>query len=156
MADYEYMIGLTWGGMQNVEDLSTRVPAPKSSYRDYYKAVTRGDGATLGVGAPVATWHWGFLTAQQRDQLKSFVIGASGYVWINTRKNEYDPNHPDEYQVFYALMAWPLEEEKDAGRRLDLTIEFRLLVASSSSSSSSSSTSSSSSSSSTSSSSSAP
>ena len=123
MTRYQYEIGSTYAGMQNVEELSTPIHAPKSTFKQYSKTLRLGNGTTRGAGWPVATWRFGFLSRAQRDQLKTFCPGASAVVYIKTRKNDND-----DYQVYRAVMVWPEEEEKFAGRRLDFVIEFRDLV----------------------------
>ncbi len=124
MAQYSYEIGLNYGGMTNVEELATPLPAPKSTFRPYSQRRNLGDGTVRGLGWVIATWRFGILKPALRDQLRTFCAGASAEVYIKTRKN----NTLDAYQVYTAVMIWPEEEEKRAGRRMDFVIEFRNLV----------------------------
>ena len=117
---YDYEIGSTYGGMTNVEELTTPLPAPKSTFRPYSQLIRLGNGTARGGGWAVATWRFGFLSQAQRDQLRTFCTGASSSVYIKTRKND----STDAYQVYTAVMIWPEEEEKQAGRRLDFVIQF--------------------------------
>jgi hypothetical protein len=87
--------------------------------------IVLGNGANRGVGLPVAIWHWGYLTRAQRDLLRAFCTGASATIFIETRTNDT----VDVFDQFTTMMIWPLEENKDAGRRIDFVIEFRNLVA---------------------------
>ncbi len=124
MTQYSYEIGASYGGMVNVEELATPLPAPKSAFRPYSKRIDLGDGTVRGLGWVTATWRFGVLKSSLRDQLRVFCAGASASVYIKTRKN----NTSDAYQVYTAVMIWPEEEEKRAGRRLDFVVEFRNLV----------------------------
>src|SRR5512139_3417785 len=107
----------------NLESLSPAVYPPKSTYRPYYEAVQLANGKARGLGRPIATWRWGFLTLAMRDKLRGYCTSKSADVYIRTRINE-----SDAYGTFSAVMIWPDDEEKQAGRRLNFTIEFRNLV----------------------------
>ena len=128
MATYDYQIGASYGALANVEGLSTPVPAPKSSYRPYASSVPLGDGSFRGTGYPVATWRFGYLTAAQRNMLRTFCTGKSASVYIKTRITDAVSGASDAYKIFTAIMVWPDEEERQAGRRLEFEIEFRHLV----------------------------
>ncbi len=116
----EFAIGTTLAGMQALSAMS--IPAPQSTFRPYSTDIRLGDGTMRGMGFPVATWHWGFLSAAQRDVLKAFCAGQSALVYLRTTK---DNMVFDDYQ---AVMVWPTEEERAAGRVLDFTLEFHRLV----------------------------
>jgi hypothetical protein len=122
---YDYQIGTT-SSMTNVESLTVAsgdpVPAPKSSFKPYADKLALGDGTARGVGFPSATWHWGYLTLAQRNALRVFCSGQSAAVYIRTRKDD------DTYANYTATLIWPDEEEKEAGRRLDFTLQFIRLV----------------------------
>jgi hypothetical protein len=124
MAIYSYEIGTTYGGMANLEDLTTPIPPPKSSFRPYSQYLSLGSGAVRGSGWPVAEWRWGYLSQAQRNQLRTFCTGASADIYVKTRKNDTS----DAYQVYTAKMIWPEEEEKAHGKRLDFAIQFVDLV----------------------------
>jgi len=124
MAIYDYEIGTSYGGMANLEDLTTPVDPPKSSFWPHSRYVNLGNGQVRGAGFARAEWRWGFVTQAQRNQLRTFCTGASAEVYIQTRKNDTS----DAYQVYTAVMVWPEEEQRENGRRLDFVIEFRDLV----------------------------
>ncbi|HZU86602.1 MAG TPA: hypothetical protein VFF78_03895 [Anaerolineaceae bacterium] len=115
-----FAIGSTHAGLQALTVMS--IPAPQSTYRPTSTDVRLGDGSVRGMGFPVATWHWGFLSAAQRDQLRALCPGQSAAVYIRTVKDDLT------YDDFSAVMVWPSEEERAAGRVLDFTLEFHRLV----------------------------
>lgn len=121
MAEFE--IGTTFGGMTNVESLTTPLPAPKSNYLPYARVHNRGDGGTRGVGFPIATWTFPILSAEQYNQLKSFCSGSSADVYIRTKLDD------DTYADFQAKMLWPNEpQDRWFGERKNFVITFRNLV----------------------------
>jgi hypothetical protein len=121
----EFEIGLTQGGLTNLDVLSTPVVPPKWFYSSFADTRSLGNGMTRGVGAPVATWRWGFIKKTQRDKLRTFCPGVSASVVIRT----YTTESLDSAKEFSCIMFWPIDaEEINAGRRLDFTIEFRNLV----------------------------
>jgi len=124
MAIYDYRIGATLAGMTNLENLTPPLPAPKSYFRPFYESITLADGSIRGMGSPVASWRWGVLSRAQRDALRVFCTSKSATVYIRTRKTD----SADAYTDYRAIMIWPDDEERDAGRRLDFLIEFRQLV----------------------------
>lgn len=121
----EFEIGLTQGGLVNLDILATPVVPPKWFYSSFVEAIPLGSGAVRGMGAPTATWRWGFIKKAQRDMLRTFCPGASAAVCIRT----YTTESLDSAKEFSCDMFWPTDaEEVNAGRRLDFTIEFRNLV----------------------------
>lgn len=123
MALYSYEIGATLS-TTSLEALATPVTYPRSSYLGFSRYIDLGDGTRKGVGWKMARWHWDVISRAERDMLRTFCTGASAEVYINTRKNDTS----DVYDKFSCVMIWPEEEEKDANRRRDFTIEFRNLV----------------------------
>lgn len=123
---FEFEIGLTQGSLVNLEVLSpTPVVPPKCMYTPYTDVIDVGDGSKRGVGAPTATWRWGFIERSQRDMLRTFCPGASAPAYIRT----YTRDALDSAKEFSCDMIWPADsEEVVAGRRVDFTIEFRNLV----------------------------
>jgi hypothetical protein len=115
-----FAIGSTQASLQALSAMS--IPAPQSTYRPYSTEVNLGDGLVRGMGFPIATWHWGFLSATQRDLLKALCTGQSSQVYIRTMINDLS------YVEFQAVMVWPSEEERATSRILDITIEFHRLV----------------------------
>jgi len=122
---HDYEIGTTEVGMENLADLTVPVPEPKSDYQEYSRHLTLGDGTVRGAGWTIAEWRWTYLTRPQRDQLKTFCAGASASIYIKTRTNETE----DVYDVFTAVMIWPIDEEKSFSRRMDFVIRFTNLEA---------------------------
>jgi hypothetical protein len=119
---YEYEIGATYGGMANVESLTTPLPAPRHTFNEFSQSVELASGGVRGAGWPVATWSWDVLDQDQWDQLIAFCSGQSADVYIQTRKRD------GSYQVYTATMVRPGQVSKDCGRVLGLAIEFRNLV----------------------------
>jgi hypothetical protein len=117
-----YKIGTTLVGMVTLASLG--VPDPKSTYEPYSEQLELGNGKIRGGGFPTATWHWGFLKQAWRDALRAYCTGASASIFIETRITDTS----DAYDQFSVVIVWPQEEERDAFRRLDFTLEFRQLV----------------------------
>lgn len=119
-----FRIGTTLVGLTALSALTTPVHDPRSSFQDYQEALELGDSSVRGGGRPSATWKWGWVTRDMREQLRTFCPGASARVFISTDKNDDD----DAFADFEAVMIWPLKEDPQHGTRLDFTIEFRDLV----------------------------
>ena len=119
----EFEIGTTEGGMTNVELLTTPLLAPKSNYFPYARTPSKGNGGTRGVGSPIATWSFGFLSAAEYNQLKTFCPGASADVFIRTKLDG------DTYADFEAKMIWPNEaQDRTYSIRKNFTVTFRNLI----------------------------
>lgn len=123
MPEAEFEIGTTEVGMTNIESLTTPLDAPKSEYFPYARTVNLGNGGKRGVGSPLATWTFGVMTLEQRDQLKTFCPDASGTVFIRTKLND------DTYADFEATMIWMENETRWYGHKQNYQILFRNLVA---------------------------
>lgn len=109
----------------NLEALATPVFYPKSTYSPYTSVVGLSDGSTRGIGAPTATWRWGFLNRDMRDQLRSLCTGASAEVYIRT----YTKDNAGAPKYFLARMTWPsIAEETDNTKAIDFVIKFTQLV----------------------------
>lgn len=122
MADFE--IGTTLGGTTNLELLTTPVPAPKSAYLPFARAVPLGNGGTRGIGAPIAVWTFPILSIEEYSQLKSFCPNASADIFIRTKIDD------DTYDDFSGKMIWPNEpQDRWYGERRNFVIQFRNLVA---------------------------
>jgi hypothetical protein len=131
MPRYDFEIGTSLEAMTNLESLGVPIIPPKSFFTPVTEVVTLGDGSTRGVGTPTASWHWGFIKQDQRDMLRTFCPepDVSATVYIRTYTREMDGYASDAPQYFQAVMHWPvLEEEVDAGRRLDFKIDFTQLI----------------------------
>lgn len=109
----------------NLEELATKIHAPKSAFSEYSQPIALGSGGIRGAGWATGQWRWGFLSQAQRDQLRTFCTGMSEEVYVRTRKNDTS----DAYEYYSGVLAWPVgEEEKHAGRRLDFVLAFQTLV----------------------------
>jgi hypothetical protein len=111
----------------NVETLTPVFPfAPKGIPRSWYQSFDLGDANKRGLGTPLTTWHFGFVTRPFRDALRGYcpVGTASANVWIRTKQLD----NADAYLTCSAVLLWPDAEPKDAGRRVPFDIEFRAIV----------------------------
>jgi hypothetical protein len=114
----------TYLHMVNVEALIANFPPPRSKFRPYVVSVDLGNGAARGLGRPLTSWLWGFLTQAQRNALRQYFPGRSTACYINTRKNDAS----DAYVTYSAICLWPDEEDRQTTRRLNFTLEFRNLI----------------------------
>ncbi len=122
MITIEHKIGSTLETPTLLPELTTPVTYPFSASAPSVGSVTLGDGTERAIGSPIAQWHWGFLTSAQRDMLKTFCPGKSAEVYIRTFK-------PDgTYANYSCIMVWPQNEMRQAGRVIDINIDFRQLV----------------------------
>lgn len=112
----------TYKRMTNVETMASGV-APKHYYRPYVSLAPLGNGLTRGLGKPVAEWRYVFVAQALRNALRAFCTSTSATVLIRTRVND----NSDEYDNFLADMFWPDEADKQAGRRLNFTLQFKNL-----------------------------
>lgn len=131
MPQYSYAIGTTIDALANLEDIFAGLPAPKHKFQSFASIVTLGDKTLKGIGLPIASWDWGLLENTSpiflyRDALRVYcpATQASATVFIRTRTND----NVDEYKAFQATMAWPLTEDKYAGRRVNFAIQFTHMV----------------------------
>lgn len=123
MAQYDYRLN-----GDNVEDV-IGVVAPRSTYEPFSSYITLSSGQKKGMGFPIATWTWGFLTRRQREALRAYCPGPSASVTIRTRTNEdSNSDYQDDYEDFSAIVNWPEKEEKVAQRRLSFELVFTNLV----------------------------
>ena len=125
---YLFMIGTTMTGgadpITNLEELAVPIIPPKSTFSQYSSIIELADGSKRGIGAPVASWHWGFLPRNMRDKLREFCPGVSSAVYIRT----YTKDNAGAPKYFLCQMIWPsIDEETDNTKALDFTLEFRQL-----------------------------
>lgn len=118
-----YSIGTT-SSMTDLMSLATPVAYPKSTFKPYTEVVALASGGNRGVGAPVVEWRWGYLTQAQRTMLRTYCAGASATVYISTRANDTS----DAFVTYTGKVNWPLEESRDAFRRIDFVLTFTNLV----------------------------
>jgi len=127
MATYDYEIGTTAAGTTNVEDLTTSVKAPKSTFNKYSDSISLGDATVRGLGNPVTTWRWGWLDQDEYDQLRTFCSGKSAEIYINTKKDD------GSYDKYSCVVVWPdmssiVKQERDGSFYYqDFVLEFRHL-----------------------------
>lgn len=121
---YEFKIATQAAGVGALATLaSLGLKDPRFDFASYTTLVVLGDGTTLGVGAPVVEWHWGFMTEAQRNTLHSYVGSASSaFVYICT------PDASLTNRNYLAVMNWPLREIKSGGRVIDLAVRFTFMV----------------------------
>ena len=110
----------TTSTLTNLSALTVPIPDPRSPFQAYAEYVTMASGKVVGRGWPIVTWDFGYLTQTQRDQLRTFCAGASAQVYIGTRQND----NADAYKKYQCVMNWPLNEERDATRRVSIKIVF--------------------------------
>jgi hypothetical protein len=63
---HEYSYGATLETMALLPALDIR-SSPRSGYRPFTTTVRLGDGKLQGLGFPVVTWHFTFVTMAERD-----------------------------------------------------------------------------------------
>ena len=121
MADFE--IGTTEGGLTNIEQLTTPLPAPKSNFLPYARTVPLGNSGTRGLGNPIASWTFPILSIEEYSQLKTFCPGTSADIFIQTKIDD------DTYAVFSGKMIWPNEpQDRWYGVRRNFSVQFRQLI----------------------------
>ena len=121
MSAYDFRIGTTRAGMVNIETLVSGLypmPAPHAIWQPYAEYIRLEDNTYAGIGAPIAVWKFGWLTRAQRDALRVFCPGPSAAIWIRTQSND----NSDVYLDCNGIMVWPLTEERDSTRRINLEI----------------------------------
>jgi len=124
MTLYQFAIGLAMTPT-NLESLATPVTPPKSTFSPYSLVKELSDGSMRGIGAPIATWHWGVLKRPMRNQLRTFCPGASAEVYIRT----YTKDNNGAPKYYKCQMFWPVEDEETyATRAVDFKIEFKQLI----------------------------
>lgn len=120
----EFMIGITFETMTNLEELDVALVPPKSNYLPYARVVNLGNSGKRGVGFPIAIWEFSLITLEERNQLKVFCAGASADIYIRTKLND------DSYEDFSATLIWPEGiEDRWFGEKKNFTLTFRGLVA---------------------------
>lgn len=119
---YEYKIGTTLVGLQTLVAQLGMQADPRHTFKEFALSVNTVAAGVKGLGRPQASWHWDFMSLADRNILKTYIQGRSATVYIRTRTDD------DTYANFLCTAIWPDEEEKDAGRRLDFTIEFINMV----------------------------
>ncbi|HMW87550.1 MAG TPA: hypothetical protein PKD65_16115 [Nitrospira sp.] len=119
---YEYKIGTDLLDLTLLSELDPPIHAPYCDPAPAVGAITLGDGSERYIGLPIVTWHWGFLTAAQRDVLKTYCPEKSAEIAIRSLQQD------GTYADFTCIMIWPQREVRQAGRILDFNLEFRQMV----------------------------
>jgi len=120
--NYEYKIGTTLEGMTLLTELTTPLKPPAAAFTPSVGSITLGDGTERAIGSALTAWHWGFLTSNQRDQLKEFCPGKSAEVYIRTILAD------GTYANYSCVMVWPQNENRQSTRVVDITVDFRQMV----------------------------
>jgi len=116
------MIGTT-SSMTSLDQLTTPLLDPKSSYLPYARVNNKGNGGTRGIGSPVADWTFGILSIAEYNQLKTFCPGASADVYINTKLDD------DTFETFQGKMIWPNQpQDRWYAQRKSFTVTIRNLI----------------------------
>lgn len=118
-----FQIGSTLEGLTDIQDLTTPLPLPRSSYLAYARVNDKGNGGTRGVGSPRASWKFDVLSIEEYNQLKSFCPDSSADVFIETKLDD------DTYEIFQGKMIWPNDpQDRWFGERKNFTVIFRNLI----------------------------
>lgn len=111
--------------LTNVETFTpTRPFAPKSVPKPWFAAFDLGDGTARGMGRPVTSWQFGFVTQAFRNALRAYCTGKSARVYVRSREID----NSDDFVTYFGVMLWPDTEQRNATRRTQFNIEFRDLV----------------------------
>lgn len=109
-----YRIGTTLQNITPLKDLG--LPDPYSYPIKRATRFEKASGGYVDLGWEEQSWHFGFLTQQQRNTLKAY---AGLLVYISTKTNEGD------WKVYTAYLHWPEEEpEHWSGYVIDLVVRF--------------------------------
>jgi hypothetical protein len=111
--------------LTNVETLTpTRPFAPKSAPKPWFQSSDLGDGTARGMGRPVTSWQFGFVTQAFRNALRAYCPGKSARLFVRSREID----NSDDFITYSGVMLWPDQEQRDSTRRTQFNIEFRDLV----------------------------
>ena len=120
----DYELGSTLGGVATLDSLS--IPNPESQFTDSSQIVKLANGTERNLGAPSASWHYGFLSQAQWDSLKTICTGTSTSIFFSTLNNSGDfvrysgiARLPEQY-----VLRGPTSDL----RYIDITISFTYLV----------------------------
>lgn len=119
-----YKIGSSLGTLTSLDLLATPIVDPKHVAHNYSSQDDLADGSVRGMGWPFIEWRYGYVTQAQRDMFRTFCPSSSSIVYIRTKQNE----SADGFKTYRAVMIWPLNEDKRAGRRMDFILMFRQLL----------------------------
>jgi hypothetical protein len=116
-----FMIGTTAEDLTSLDELTVPLDDPLSDFSPYFEVVELADLSGRGMGTPYATWTL-TLTADQRNQMKTFCTGASEELYIQTKKDD------DSFGIFSATLIWPKEPTRKIGIKFSVAFMFTNLV----------------------------
>lgn len=115
----EFEIGTAEETLEQIDQLTTALPDPKSNYFAFSRKVSTGNAEDFGVGAPYATWTFPVLDIDQYNQLREF----SGNLYIRTKTDN------DSFAIFQCYASFPLDpQNRWFGQRQNYVVTFRNLV----------------------------
>lgn len=120
---HDFEIATPPDALVNVRDLPDSLKSPKPEFVEFSQAIPLASGGVKGGGWSTASWKWGWITTDQRDQLKTFCPdGLSAPIYIRTWRRD------GTFGYYEGVMVWPeAEGEHQAGRILDFTVLFQSL-----------------------------
>lgn len=113
---YEFKVGTSAGSMELLSDLV--IYAPAWEYAPYSVAQKGGDGLVKGGGWATANWHWGFITYDMYQTLRTYCPGESATWYIRTPKTTQD------WLNVEVKVEWPTNEQWHNSRVLDFELKF--------------------------------
>lgn len=134
-----YMLGVTQGNMQDIEDLGLPDPLwqPLSDWTPFSGTKLKGTGEVVGTGRPTFAWRFNELSLIQMGTLLYYVsttgvLQASKIVYVQTRVAAADMTDRvfQSYQAFMHLPFEPNDARYDVNRRYqNVTVRFTHAVA---------------------------
>jgi hypothetical protein len=118
---HDFEIATPPGALVNLGDLTEPLLSPKPEFTEFTQAIPLASGLVKGGGWSTASWKWGSITIDERDQLKTFCpTDLSAPVYIRTWRRD------GTFGYYEGVMVWPENEgEHQAGRLLDFTVTFQ-------------------------------
>lgn len=131
----QYMIGVLddgLGGMATLDSilLNADIPVdPQPEFRPYASFSDLGSGGRRGMGFPVASWHWSFLSQEHRKILQAYISGLSSTILIRTPTRDSDIYNEEIWHTYQCEAIWPSGDENFQVKSvMDFTLEFRMMV----------------------------
>jgi hypothetical protein len=127
--DTDFQIGLTLGGLATLQSIGVVNPHP--IWSPAVSVAKLGDGSAALRGSPFVVWGWGFISAAERDILKSYCPALSSSVYIYTPTTENSGGVQNVSKRYQGIMIWPSPEKPEdpqTGRRLEFSIVIRQLI----------------------------